>query len=123
MCWAFFVYTYILLVLEHAVGILGILQLGLMCTLSLYHQHYPTFTFNEHIRISHDHCKDLLGSHRLSILAQMKTLTVYHVCDLFCTHSSVACSQAVYYCFFYLHCSKIHNYDLVGEISRGIINE
>ena len=33
MCWAFFVYTYILLVLEHAVGILGILQLGLLLIL------------------------------------------------------------------------------------------
>jgi hypothetical protein len=36
-----------------------------------------------------NHIEDLLGTHRLAILTDMQTLTVYHVSYLFATHPSV----------------------------------
>jgi hypothetical protein len=49
----------------------------------------------------------LLGSHRLTVLAQMKTLTVYHVSDLLCSHSPVGRGKAIDYGFLYLHCPNL----------------
>ena len=51
--------------------------------------------------------EDLLGSHRLPILAQVQTLTVYHVSYLFGTHSAVARGKAIQYSFLDLHTPKI----------------
>ena len=56
-------------------------------TAEQYNQHDPTLSLDEHVRISAYHCVDLLGSHRLAILAEMETLTVYHVGDLLGPHS------------------------------------
>ena len=38
-------------------------------TAEQYNQHDPTLSLDEHVRISAYHCVDLLGSHRLAILA------------------------------------------------------
>ena len=51
----------------------------------------------------------LFGTYRLPVLTQVKTLTVYHVGDLFAAHSSVGGGKAIHYGFFYLHMTKIHN--------------
>ena len=73
----------------------------------LYHQHYPTFCLNENLREATYHSIYLLRSYWLTILAQVKTLTVYHVSDLLGTHSTVASGQTIYYSFLNLHTSKI----------------
>ena len=62
--------------------------------------------------------RNLLGSHRLPILTQMQTLTVYHVSDLFGTHSSVASGKAIQYGFLDLHTPKIRIFARLAEISR-----
>ena len=54
-----------------------------------------------------NHIEDLFGTHRLAILTQVKTLTVYHVSNLLATHSSVRGGKAIYNGFFYLHMTKI----------------
>ena len=51
--------------------------------------------------------EDLFRCNRPTILAQVKTLTVYHVSDLFGTHSAVARGKAIQYSFLDLHTPKI----------------
>ena len=53
--------------------------------------------------------EDLFRCNRPTILAQMQSLTIYHVSYLFGTHSSVARGKAIHYGFFYLHMTKILN--------------
>ena len=78
-----------------------------MCMLSSYHQHYPTFCFTEDLREATYHCIHLLGCYRLPVLAQMKTLTIYHVSDLLRTHPSIGCGKAINYGFLDFHVSKL----------------
>ena len=54
-----------------------------------------------------NHIVHLFNTHRLAILTQVKTLTIYHVGDLLATHSSVRGGKAIYYSFFNLHMTKI----------------
>ena len=51
----------------------------------------------------------LFGTHRLPVLTQVKTLTVYHVSYLFAAHPPVGGGKAIHYGLFYLHMTKIHN--------------
>ena len=60
-----------------------------------------------------DYCIDLLGGHGLAVLTQMQTLTVNHISDLLCTHSSSGTGQAIDYCFFYLHIYKFRKFALI----------
>ena len=48
----------------------------------------------------------LLCTYRLTILTQMKTLTVYHVSNLLAAHPPVCGGKAINYGFFYLHFMK-----------------
>ena len=48
----------------------------------------------------------------------MQTLIVYHVSDLFGTHSSVASGKAIQYGFLDLHTPKIRIFARLAEISR-----
>ena len=54
-----------------------------------------------------DYVEHLLCTYRLPVLTQMKTLTVYHVGDLFAAHPPVGGDQAIHYGIFYLHMTKI----------------
>ena len=78
----------------------------------------PSGAHNERVWKAHYYCENLLGSHRLPILTQVKTLTVYHVSNLFGTHSSVARGKAIQYGFLDLHTPKIRIFARLAEISR-----
>ena len=56
-----------------------------------------------------NHIVHLFGTHRLPVLTQMKTLTVYHVGNLLGPHPSAGGCKAIDYGFFYLHRTKIAN--------------
>ena len=89
---------------------------------SSHHQHYTSLCKTEGMECMGNHIEDLLGTHRLAILTQMKLLTVYHVSDLLTTHSSVWGGQAIHYGFFYLHMTKIHNnIHIFAPLAAGFI--
>ena len=51
----------------------------------------------------HYDIEHLFGSHRLAVLTQMKTLTVYHVSDLLRAHSPTGGCETIDYGFFNFH--------------------
>ena len=76
---------------------------------SSHHQHYTSLCKTEGMGCTSNYVEDLLCTHRLSVLTQVKTLTVYHVGDLFAAHPPVWGGKEIHYSFFYLHMTKIHN--------------
>ena len=77
-----------------------------------YHQHDPALVLDEHFRVPEDYCVYLLGSHRLAILAEMETLTVYHVGNLLGAHPSAGGCKAIDYGFFNLYLSNVDIFDI-----------
>jgi hypothetical protein len=86
----------------------------------LNQQHDSAFAFDEGVGISAYYGKNLLGSHWLTVFAQVKSLTIDHVSNLLRTHSPACRSKTINYSFLDFHTPKL---TLFGDSAMVIISK